>query len=330
MFMKKTILSLVFLIGFVIGPVNAFAQAEQETQPTPTTNAVTVTWDPWVEFVKNTNPDNPSQGIWFIQFASQGLISRAQNQEIFLTIDQTVGGAPKKVCAFGPEYGTSFAIQYPSCATGDQNLPQSINNTPVFEAGKQYHAFFTDTSGTVLSSLDLLPEIPASVPTGTGETGNPDSAGTNSGTETSGSTGSTTGSTTTGSNSSGTLSNSVQVGSPSGGLVPDCGYNIKTISNDEGTGRMCGLADIITLIQNIIEYIFILVLPIVAIVFAYVGYLYLTSGGNTAKHTQAKQAMTNLGIGILIILAAWLIIKSVLTTLGVDTGISNMFLDLTT
>jgi hypothetical protein len=320
--MKKTILSLIFLIGFVIGPVNAFAQASS--------GYVTVAWNTGIETVTNTNPDNPAQGVWFIQFASQGLITRS-SPEIFLTIDQTVGGAPKKVCSFGPEYGTSFAVQYPSCATGNQNLPQAtIDGGQVFEAGKQYHVFFTDYAGTVLSDVHLLQEIPASVPTSTGETGNPDATGTDPGAETSGNTGSTTGSTTTGSNSGAPLFNSTQEGLLSGGLVPDCGYNIKTISNSSGTGRMCGLADIITLIQNIIEYIFILVLPIAAIVFAYVGYLYLTSGGNTAKHTQAKQAMTNLGIGILIILAAWLIIKSVLTTLGVDTGISNMFLDLTT
>jgi len=121
----------------------------------------------------------------------------------------------------------------------------------------------------------------------------------------------------------------------SGGIVltddvNGCGYNIKTTSNPDGTGRMCGLGDIIKLIQRIIEYIFILVLPIVAIVFVYVGFLYITSGGDTGKHTKAKQAMTNLGIGILVVLAAWLIVKSILTTLGVDTGIASMFLDLTT
>ncbi len=328
--MKKIILSLLFFVSLVFNSSDVFAQASQET---PAVNTVTVTWNTGIETVTNTNPDNPAQGVWFIQFASQGLISRLQNQEIFLTLDQTVGGAPKKVCSFGPEYGTSFAIQYPSCATGNQNQPQSINNVPVFEAGKQYHAFFTDVNGIVLSPVHLLQEIPASVPTtGTGETGaNGDSTNnTATGTGNSASSGSTTGSTTTGSNSGAPLFNATQENLLSGGLVPDCGYNIKTISNSGGTGRMCGLADIITLIQNIIEYIFILVLPIVAIVFAYVGYLYLTSGGNTAKHTQAKEAMTNLGIGILIILAAWLIIKSVLTTLGVDTGISNMFLDLTT
>lgn len=128
----------------------------------------------------------------------------------------------------------------------------------------------------------------------------------------------------------GGMFNSTQEDIMANGLVSDCGYDIRTLSNEDGTGRMCGLADAIILIQRLIEYIFILILPIAAIVFVYVGYLFLTSGGNADKRSKAKKAMLSLVIGIVIIMAAWLIVKTILQTLGVDTSISEQFLDLNT
>lgn len=102
----------------------------------------------------------------------------------------------------------------------------------------------------------------------------------------------------------------------------DCGYKI---GKGQG-GRVCGFSDFITLIQRVIEYIFILVLPIMAIVFAYAGYLFLTSGGSESKRTAAKKAMTSALIGVIIIMAAWLLVKTVLVSLGVDEGASWFFL----
>jgi hypothetical protein len=102
----------------------------------------------------------------------------------------------------------------------------------------------------------------------------------------------------------------------------DCGYDI----GKDGKGRICGFSDFITLIQRVIEYIFILVLPIMAIVFAYAGYLFLTSGGSETKRTAAKKAMTSALIGVIIIMAAWLLVKTVLVSLGVDEGASWFFL----
>ena len=108
------------------------------------------------------------------------------------------------------------------------------------------------------------------------------------------------------------------------GIVPtDCGYGI----GPKGNGRMCGFADAITLIQNVIEYIFILILPIAAIVFAYAGFLLLSSGGNSSKRDAAKKAMVNVVIGIVVILLAWLLVKTILVSLGASDGFT-MFLDI--
>jgi len=109
-----------------------------------------------------------------------------------------------------------------------------------------------------------------------------------------------------------------------GGLVKsDCGYNL---GKDKG-GRICGFSDLMGLIGRVIEYIFVLVLPIAAIVFAYAGFLFMTSGGDSGKRTAAKTAMTKLVIGIVVIMMAWLLVKLILTTLGVTAGFT-MFLDL--
>lgn len=108
------------------------------------------------------------------------------------------------------------------------------------------------------------------------------------------------------------------------GIVPtDCGYNL----GRGGSGRMCGFADIIQLIQNVIEYIFILILPISAIVFAYAGYKLLSSRGNSTQLTAAKTAITKVITGIVVIMLAWLIVKTILVALGASEGFT-MFLDI--
>lgn len=182
---------------------------------------------------------------------------------------------------------------------GEQVLPAGVPDEPLPPGS--YELVITHNE----SAYQVIPLSPAIV-------------GANEGGQNTPGTGSTTGA----------ALNSVQIDIVNNGLVPDCGYNIKTLSRPGGTGRMCGLSDLITLIQRVIEYIFILILPIAAIVFVYVGFLYLTSGGNKDKRTKAKKAMTSLGIGILVILAAWLIVKSILSSLGVDTGIAEQFLDI--
>ena len=105
------------------------------------------------------------------------------------------------------------------------------------------------------------------------------------------------------------------------GIVTDCGYDI----GKNGKGRVCGFTDVIALISRIITYIIVLVIPIAAIVIAYAGFLFLTSGGNPAKKTAAKKAITSAIVGIIIILAAWLIVKTIVSALGVDTTENNLF-----
>jgi hypothetical protein len=108
-----------------------------------------------------------------------------------------------------------------------------------------------------------------------------------------------------------------------GGIVPDCGYNL----GGDGNGRICGFNDLIGLIQEVIEYIFILTVPITAIVFAYAGFLYITSGEKPKKREDAKNAMIKVVIGIAVVMSAWLVVTLIVTTLGATTA-TTQFLDL--
>ncbi len=103
-------------------------------------------------------------------------------------------------------------------------------------------------------------------------------------------------------------------------LVPlNCGYNL-----GEG-GRMCTLNDFIRMIRRVISYIFIIMIPIAAIVFAYAGYQLLFSGGNTQKRDAAKKAATNLLIGIVVFLLAWVIVNLIVSTLGLKSDFNIFF-----
>lgn len=125
----------------------------------------------------------------------------------------------------------------------------------------------------------------------------------------------------------------------SGGIVPSCGYFINsdlkdaagnTITDSAGNpvkGKVCGFSDLITLVQKVIEYIFILTVPITAIVFAYAGYLFLTSGENSNKRKDAKNAMIKVVIGIAVVMSAWLIVTLIVTTLGASSA-TTQFLDI--
>lgn len=79
----------------------------------------------------------------------------------------------------------------------------------------------------------------------------------------------------------------------------------------------CSWDDLLTLINNVIDFIIYTVVVFWAgIVFTWGGFLILTSGDNPSKRKQAKAMFLNLLIGIIIVLIAWLAIHAILTALG--------------
>lgn len=110
--------------------------------------------------------------------------------------------------------------------------------------------------------------------------------------------------------------------STNNGLVP-CGTVTSAITKDATTGvetggvvtNPCGFNDVIILINNIIFFIiFYLAIPICAIMFAYAGFLLVTAGGEAAgARTKAKTIFLHAALGLVIAVAAWLIVKTILS-----------------
>lgn len=116
-----------------------------------------------------------------------------------------------------------------------------------------------------------------------------------------------------------------------GGEVPDSNYNSAQFAGglvpcgtekDPITKRVtnpCTYDHIFELINTVINFIlYILAIPIAAIMFAYAGFLYLTSGGDTGKVSKATSIFGDVAMGLVFVAGAWLIIKTVLSVLGYD------------
>ncbi|HUC88524.1 MAG TPA: pilin [Candidatus Paceibacterota bacterium] len=79
----------------------------------------------------------------------------------------------------------------------------------------------------------------------------------------------------------------------------------------------CNFDSLMTLINNVINFLLItIVTPLVALILVYAGFLMIFSGGSSEKVTKAKSIIKNVVIGFVIALAAWLVVKTILVTLG--------------
>ncbi|MCI0542507.1 family 16 glycosylhydrolase [bacterium] len=111
-----------------------------------------------------------------------------------------------------------------------------------------------------------------------------------------------------------------------GGLVP-CGTHATPpegfAPGDQANkvAEDCQFADLIELIQRVMNYLlFAFAIPLAAIIFTYAGFLYLTAGGDTGKISRAHSIFLYVVVGLVVALAAWLIVKAIVTGLGVTIG----------
>lgn len=98
-------------------------------------------------------------------------------------------------------------------------------------------------------------------------------------------------------------------GGPSGGIVP-CGSPGKP---------PCDLCQLYVLAKNSIDFmLFDLILPIAIIALLIGGIFLLASSGNPQMMETGKKAIANTVIGVVIAFAAWLIIATIVNTLGYE------------
>ena len=82
------------------------------------------------------------------------------------------------------------------------------------------------------------------------------------------------------------------------------------------TGTECGWKELMTMVNTVINFLlFYMAIPIAAIMFTYAGFMMITAAGGEAK-TKGKTVFFNTVIGLLLALASWLIIKTILTIMG--------------
>lgn len=98
------------------------------------------------------------------------------------------------------------------------------------------------------------------------------------------------------------------------GLVPCGGYTEAGEAEPE-----CNFSTFMQMLNGLISWLlFTLAMPLAALMFAYAGFLYLTSSVNPEQREKAKKLISNIIWGLVIALAAWLIVHTILTSLGVD------------
>ncbi|MCX6754903.1 MAG: IPT/TIG domain-containing protein [Candidatus Nomurabacteria bacterium] len=98
------------------------------------------------------------------------------------------------------------------------------------------------------------------------------------------------------------------------GLVPEC--NTGNIVNGVYSNA-CDFNMVIAIINKVINFLLVtLATPLFALIIIYVGWLYLSDMGSSENIKHAKEILKNAVIGYVIALAAWLIVKTILFSLG--------------
>jgi hypothetical protein len=86
------------------------------------------------------------------------------------------------------------------------------------------------------------------------------------------------------------------------------------------SGTNCSACDLVKLANTIIKWLIGILFIIFAILVAVAGARLVTSGGNQSAKEAAKSSLTNAIIGIIIILAAWLLVDTIMRALLGNSG----------
>lgn len=92
-----------------------------------------------------------------------------------------------------------------------------------------------------------------------------------------------------------------------GGIVPCAGAD-------------CNACDLVTLAQNIINFAVYISIFVATLMFVWAGFLYITAGGDSGKIKNAHMLFWKVLVGMVIVLAAWLIVDAIMKVLFNDDG----------
>ena len=77
----------------------------------------------------------------------------------------------------------------------------------------------------------------------------------------------------------------------------------------------CSICHIAELAQNLLNTGIYLAVFLTAILFAWAGWKYITAGGDSGQAGEAKKIFWTVGIGLIIILSAWLVVDLIMKML---------------
>ncbi|MEA1929692.1 MAG: pilin [Patescibacteria group bacterium] len=89
----------------------------------------------------------------------------------------------------------------------------------------------------------------------------------------------------------------------------------------------CGFADLIQLIKNLLGWFVMIAVPVATMMIVYAGALLVTAPTDTGKRVKAKSVFKVAVIGLVAVLAAWLIVDTILNELtgtGIDQRTENI------
>jgi len=99
-----------------------------------------------------------------------------------------------------------------------------------------------------------------------------------------------------------------------GDVVPDCSGN---------PGGACGYCDLMTLAERVIEFLIFFAIIVAILMIIYAGFLYLTAGSNAGQVTKAHSTFRVAIFGLVLVLASWLIIELIVSSLVDDAVIGD-------
>lgn len=91
---------------------------------------------------------------------------------------------------------------------------------------------------------------------------------------------------------------------------------------DNGSG--C-IESVFGLFGDLVEVLISIASILAAMFIMYAGWLYLSSAGDESKVSEAKKVFKNVGVGFLLLLCAWLIVVSILESLGAKSWLLQFF-----
>lgn len=93
-------------------------------------------------------------------------------------------------------------------------------------------------------------------------------------------------------------------------IATDCGTWVNGKIN-----RECGYEDLLGLINRVINWIIVIAVPVAAGVFAWAGLNVMLNSDNPGKRSEGIKMMRQVFVGLVFILAAWLIVGTILNAL---------------